>query len=97
MTRRKISENGLAAYGVKQRTLNDMMNGTDPRLQTVYAIAKAFGMEAHELLVEADAGNRQPALQTHEGVAQFPRKRSMLGREDKTVSNKTRDRNKRRE
>lgn len=38
--------------GPKQRTLNDILNGADPRLEAVYRIATALNIPAWQLFLE---------------------------------------------
>jgi hypothetical protein len=42
----------LEEYGIKQRTLADVLRGADPRLSTIYAAARALGMNTADLLRE---------------------------------------------
>ena len=49
LTRNKLSERVGAP---PQTTLNDIMNGADPRLENVHGIAFALGVAAVELLTE---------------------------------------------
>lgn len=56
---RSIKANRLALYGVKQKTLDDLLSGAEPRIGTVYTVAKALGLEAWELLTErSDASGK---------------------------------------
>src|SRR4051812_629396 len=52
MKARGLNPLKLAEYGIKQRTLADVLRGADPRLSTVYAAARALGMNAADLLRE---------------------------------------------
>lgn len=52
MKARELNPLRLAEYGIKQRTLADVLRGADPRLSTVYAAARALGMNAADLLRE---------------------------------------------
>lgn len=52
---RELNPNRLSAYGVKQKTLDDILKGAEPRINTIYAVAKALGMEAWELFTEKPA------------------------------------------
>lgn len=71
MDARDLSENALCARvgGLKQRTLNDVMNGADPRLETVYKIATALGINPWHLFLEAQD---IPANVRDRGVLNFP-------------------------
>lgn len=50
--------------GPPQKTLNDVMNGADPRLETVHQIATALGVPAWTLFVES--------VQAERKVLEFP-------------------------
>lgn len=50
MAARLLNPNSLEPYGIKQRTLADALDGTDLRLSTIYATAKALGLETWQLL-----------------------------------------------
>lgn len=52
MTARGLNPNRLQDYGIRQRTLADILNGADPRLSTIYAAATALGMKGADLLRE---------------------------------------------
>lgn len=52
MKARGLNPNRLEEYGVKQRTLADVLRGADPRLSTIHAAAKALGMKTADLLRE---------------------------------------------
>lgn len=52
MKARGLNPLKLAEYGIKQRTLADVLRGADPRLSTVYAAARALGMNTADLLRE---------------------------------------------
>lgn len=54
MKARGLNPNTLAEYGVKQRTLADVLLGADPRLSTIHAAAKALGMKTADLLREGE-------------------------------------------
>ena len=68
---RGLSQNALCGRvgGLKQRTLNDVMNGADPRLETVYQVATALGINPWHLFVEAED---IPASARGRGVLSFP-------------------------
>ncbi len=89
MVRQKISRNALAKRvgAPRQRTLNDVMNGADPRLETVFQIATALGIPAWQLMTES-------ASQTS-NVTNFPLS-SPLGLSDNIPSHKANDKRKRR-
>lgn len=66
-----LSENELARRvgGPKQKTLNDVMRGRDPRLKTVEQIAKALGvMPPWKLLKEDEPTAAQPPIPTERKV-----------------------------
>lgn len=46
MQSRQLNPNKLKDYGVKQRTLADVLLGADPRLSTIQATAKALGIQS---------------------------------------------------
>lgn len=73
------STNALAnrAGAPRQSTLNDVMNGADPSLETVTKIAFALGVEPWRLLVEED-----PAVRKRTTVATFPQPSSMFAKKD---------------
>jgi hypothetical protein len=52
MKARDLNPLRLEEYGIKQRTLADVLRGADPRLSTVYAAARALGMNTADLLRE---------------------------------------------
>jgi transcriptional regulator with XRE-family HTH domain len=66
LQRQGISINALSRRegAPKQRTLNDVVNGADPRLETVDQIATALGVPAWTLFVEQDQYTRR--------VVEFP-------------------------
>jgi hypothetical protein len=49
---RKLNPHSLEEYGIKQRTLADVLCGADPRLSTIRNVATALGMKAADLLRE---------------------------------------------
>jgi hypothetical protein len=52
MKARGLNPLKLEEYGIKQRTLADVLRGADPRLSTIYAAARALGMNTADLLRE---------------------------------------------
>lgn len=68
----------------KQTTLNDILNGADPRLEQVYKTAVALDVPAISLLSEQRTGN----------IHTLPNVPTISGRMDKAAENKVRDRNK---
>lgn len=85
MKKRRVNPFALGDYGVKQRTLADILRGSDPQVSTVYAVARAMGLETWELLKEDEAaaqndkvveiGASQPALgRSHSAEKATPRK-----------------------
>lgn len=49
---RGLNPHSLEEFGIKQRTLADVLRGADPRLSTVRSAAVALGMKAADLLRE---------------------------------------------
>lgn len=58
MRARKLNPNRLKEYGVKTRTLADVLNGADPKLSTIYAVAKAMGIMSPADLLREGADRR---------------------------------------
>lgn len=87
----EITPNGLAQRknGPKQRTLNDVLNGSEPRLTAVHQIAAGLGVQPWELL------KHKEGKQTRAKVEQFP-SQSPLGLKDKYAQNKENGKRKRR-
>lgn len=86
MDRQRISRNQLAQRigAPAQRTVNDVMNGADPRLETVWGFATALGVSVVSLLTESS------------NVRQLVRYPPILGQADNHDHSKGRDRKKRR-
>jgi transcriptional regulator with XRE-family HTH domain len=61
LERQGLSGNALSrrAGAPAQMTINDVMNGADPRLKTVDQIARALGIPAWHLLTETVGNKRQ--------------------------------------
>jgi len=86
MKARALNPHKLEEYGIKQRTLADVLRGADPRLSTVHAAATALGMKAADLLREG-AGHRST-------VVQMPRTPRILSPESPTTARQAADRKK---
>jgi hypothetical protein len=88
-----LSENELSKRpgGPRQKTLNDVLNGADPRLKTVHEIATALNRPAWTLFVESsDLRRAKPEAPVN--VSQMPELPRMLGTESVTKSQrKSRD------
>lgn len=86
MERQRLSGNQLSKRvgAPAQTTLNDVLNGADPRLETVWAFATALGVPAVSLLTESN------------NVRQLVRYASIFGQDDNQEAGKGRDRKKRR-
>lgn len=56
MAKQGLSRNALSkrAGGPPQTTFNDVMNGADPKLETIHQIATALSVPAWSLFVESD-------------------------------------------
>jgi len=91
---RGLSENALSKRvgGPAQKTLNGVMNGTDPRLATVSQIAEALGIQPWKLLTE---GAEKGATLNIAEIDKLARPR-LLGQPDKGPSNKVSTRRMRR-
>lgn len=89
MEKQKLTGNQLAhrVGAPPQTTLNDVLLGADPRLETVYAFATALGVPAVSLLTESVlSGN----------VHNLPHYPKISGSPDKRIGEKAADRKKRR-
>lgn len=89
MERLGISRNELAgrAGGPKQSTFNEIMNGSDPRLEQVHKIAVALGVSAWELLAYPKVVEKRQAG----SVTKFP-EQPVLGQRDKHSQEKKKGR-----
>lgn len=84
MDRQGLSRNQLAKRigAPPQTTINDVMNGSDPRLETVWGFATALGVPVVSLLTELT------------NIRQLVRYPSILGPRDNLEASKGRDRKK---
>ena len=79
---------------VRQRTLNDILNGADPRLSTVFQVATAIGCQPWELLVEK--GVRRETTTTEQFVTVLPQPARALPAKGKSNGKKQGDKRVRR-
>lgn len=95
LERQGISRNALAGRtgAPSQSTLNEILNGSDPRLEQVHKIAVALGVQAYELLAERPVGE---SLQTGNNIRHLPSYPPMIGQGAKPMVNKAHDKRKRR-
>ena len=90
MDRRGLSRNAVSsrAGGPAQRTFNDIMNGADPRLENVAAIATALGIQAWQLFRESADLNVTDSTK----VKNFPQPPRMIRKSHKSAIKKAGDR-----
>jgi transcriptional regulator with XRE-family HTH domain len=93
MDAKGLSRNAVASRvgGPPQRTFNDVMNGADPRLETVAQIAYALGLNPWELFIEKTDLRKPNPL----NVSQFPDNAAVSGHPDTAIGKKSIDRKKR--
>lgn len=77
--------------GPPQTTFNDVLNGADPRLETVHQIATALNIPAWHLFLEKSDLVRL-RTETPNNVREFPALPRMLGEENQKSVRKARDR-----
>lgn len=92
MDKRGLSRAGLSGRtgGPSQTTFNDTMRGSDPRLETVYEIATALGIQAWQLLRESADVERENVT----NVKNFPQPGRMIRKSPKSARKKADDRTK---
>lgn len=74
MDRQGLSRNGLSKRpgAPSQMTINDVMNGADPKLLTVHKMATALGVQAWQLLTPRVVDTPQSAGKVHKFPDLYP-------------------------